>query len=82
MKALLIQEWYEAALHYEPTDYESLLRTRATQYNTNPEVVKRATEAFWSTKNDSETGSDCGDAQEAGASTLEEFIKYFALKKT
>ena len=75
-----IHEWYEAALNYQPTDYESLLASRATQYNTTPEIVERATNAFWSNNSDSQTESDCREAQAAGASTLEEFIKYFALK--
>ena len=77
-----IHEWYEAAVNYQPSDYESLLANRATQYNTTPEMVERATKAFWSTDSDSQTDSDCREAQAAGASTLEEFIKYFALKKT
>jgi hypothetical protein len=32
----------------QPTDYERLLTTPSTQYNTTPEVVRRATKAFWS----------------------------------
>ena len=76
-----IREWYEAAVNYQPADYESLIATRATQYNTTPGVVERATKAFWSTDSDSETESDCREAQAAGASTLEDFIKYFALKE-
>src|ERR1044072_3704457 len=77
-----IHEWYEAAVNYQHTDYESLQANRATQYNTPPEMVERATKAFWSTDSDSQTDSDCREAQAAGASTLEEFIKYFALKNT
>ncbi|MCA1576410.1 MAG: hypothetical protein LC794_03480 [Acidobacteria bacterium] len=77
-----IHEWYEAAVNYQSTDYESLLATRASQYNTTSEVVERATKAFWSTDSDSQTESNCREAQAAGASTLEEFIKYFALKET
>jgi hypothetical protein len=76
-----IHEWYEAAVNYQPADYQSLLITRAIQYNTTPEVVERATKAFWSTDTDSQTESDCREAQGAGASTLEEFITYFALKQ-
>lgn len=75
-----IHEWYEAAVNYQPSDYESLLANRATQYNTTPEMVERANKAFWSTDSDSQTDSDCREAQAAGASTLEDFIKYFALK--
>lgn len=76
-----IHEWYEAAVNHQPTDYESLLTTRAIHYNTTLEVVERATKAFWSTDTDSQTESDCREAQGAGASTLEEFITYFALKE-
>src|SRR5690349_19321700 len=65
-----IHEWYEAAVNYQPADYQSLLITRAIQYNTTPEVVERATKAFWSTDTDSQTESDCREAQGAGASTL------------
>ncbi len=77
-----IQQWYQAALHYQPAHYDNLLTTRAAQYNTTREVVRRAVDAFWSTGSDSRTASDCREAQEPGASTLEDFIKYFALKNT
>jgi hypothetical protein len=53
-----IHGWYEAAVNYQSTDYETLLTTRAIQYNTTPEVVERATKAFWSTDSDSQTESD------------------------
>ena len=76
-----IHEGYEAAVNYQPSDYESLLTTRAVQYNTSPEVAERATKAFWSSDTDLQTESDCLEAQAAGASTLEEFITYFALKE-
>ncbi|HJP90881.1 MAG TPA: hypothetical protein VJ875_02935 [Pyrinomonadaceae bacterium] len=35
-----IQEWYEATVNYQPADYETLLASRATQYNTTPQVVE------------------------------------------
>lgn len=77
-----IHEWYEAAAqNHQPADYENLLATRAIQYNTTAEVVERATRAFWSTHTDSQTEKDCREAQAAGASTLEEFITYFAVKE-
>jgi len=76
--ALQIHEWYQAALTYEPTDYEQLLTIRATQYNTTRQIIKRATDAFWFTEGDPSTAEDCRNAQAAGATTLEDFIKYFA----
>jgi hypothetical protein len=68
----------QAALKYQPSDYENLLTTRAAQYNTTRGVVKRATDAFWFTEGDETTERDCQQAQAAGATTLEEFIKFFA----
>jgi len=76
--ALQIHEWYQAALKYQPSDYENLLTTRAAQYNTTREVVKRATDAFWFTEGDAATERDCQQAQAAGAATLDDFIKFFA----
>jgi hypothetical protein len=73
-----IHEWYQAALTYQPIDYENLLTARAAQYNTTREVVKRATDAFWFTEGDAATQLDCQQAEAAGATTLEDFIKFFA----
>jgi hypothetical protein len=80
--ALQIHEWYQAALKYQPSDYDNLLTTRAAQYNTTREVIKRATDAFWFTEGDAETERDCQQAQAAGATTLEDFIEFFIAQKT
>jgi hypothetical protein len=56
-------------------NYEQMVRERMTKYKCSRIVIERGQSAFWSTDEDS---ADKQLARDAGASTLEEYLQFFA----
>ena len=56
-------------------DYENMVRERMTKYKCSRIVVERAQNAFWNTD---EENADKQLARNAGTSTLEEYLQFFA----
>ena len=55
--------------------YEQMVRERMTKYKCSKIVIERGQSAFWSTDEDN---ADKQLARDAGASTLEEYLQFFA----
>ncbi len=60
---------------YRDDNYEQMVRERMTRYKCSRIVIERGQSAFWSTDDDS---ADKQLARNAGASTLEEYLQFFA----
>jgi hypothetical protein len=56
-------------------NYEQMLRERITKYKCSKIVIERGQSAFWSTD---DHNADRQLARDAGASTLEEYLQFFA----
>lgn len=56
-------------------NYEQMVRERMTKYKCSRIVIERGQSAFWSTDEDN---ADKQLARDAGASTLEEYLQFFA----
>lgn len=56
-------------------NYEQMVRERMTKYKCSRIVIERGQSAFWSTDEDN---TDKQLARDAGASTLEEYLQFFA----
>ena len=56
-------------------NYEQMVRERMTKYKCSRIIIERGQSAFWSTDEDN---ADKQLARDAGASTLEEYLQFFA----
>ena len=56
-------------------NYEQMVRERMKKYKCSRIVIERGQSAFWSTDDDN---ADRQLARDAGASTLEEYLQFFA----